>query len=42
MKCCRGPRVHETLFVWDGALVAAPPAGVDTVPLDRVWAGYDW
>jgi Na+-translocating ferredoxin:NAD+ oxidoreductase subunit G len=37
----QGPERTETLFVWDGALVAAPPAGVDTLQLDRVWAGYD-
>jgi Na+-translocating ferredoxin:NAD+ oxidoreductase subunit G len=37
----QGPERTETLFVWEGALVAAPPAGVDTVQLDRVWAGYD-
>ena len=37
----QGPDRTETLFVWDGALVAAPPAGVDTLQLDRVWAGYD-
>jgi Na+-translocating ferredoxin:NAD+ oxidoreductase subunit G len=37
----QGPERTETLFLWDGALTATPPAGVDTVPLDRVWAGYD-
>jgi Na+-translocating ferredoxin:NAD+ oxidoreductase subunit G len=37
----QSPERTETLFVWNGALVATPPAGVDTVPLDRVWAGYD-
>jgi Na+-translocating ferredoxin:NAD+ oxidoreductase subunit G len=37
----QGPERTETLFLWDGALVATPPAGVDTVQLDRVWAGYD-
>jgi Na+-translocating ferredoxin:NAD+ oxidoreductase subunit G len=37
----QGPERTETLFLWDGALTAAPPAGVDTVQLDRVWAGYD-
>jgi Na+-translocating ferredoxin:NAD+ oxidoreductase subunit G len=37
----QGPERTETLFVWDGALTATPPAGVDTVALDRVWAGYD-
>jgi Na+-translocating ferredoxin:NAD+ oxidoreductase subunit G len=37
----QGPERTETLFVWNGALTAAPPAGVDTVQLDRVWAGYD-
>jgi Na+-translocating ferredoxin:NAD+ oxidoreductase subunit G len=37
----QGPERTETLFLWDGALVRTPPAGVDTVKLDRVWAGYD-
>jgi Na+-translocating ferredoxin:NAD+ oxidoreductase subunit G len=37
----QSPERTETLFVWDGALTATPPAGVDTVALDRVWAGYD-
>jgi Na+-translocating ferredoxin:NAD+ oxidoreductase subunit G len=37
----QGPERTETLFLWDGALTATPPAGVDTVQLDRVWAGYD-
>jgi Na+-translocating ferredoxin:NAD+ oxidoreductase subunit G len=36
-----GPARTETLFVLDGVLTAAPPAGVDTLTLDRVWAGYD-
>jgi Na+-translocating ferredoxin:NAD+ oxidoreductase subunit G len=35
------PERTETLFVIDGALTNAPPAGVDTLTLDRVWAGYD-
>jgi Na+-translocating ferredoxin:NAD+ oxidoreductase subunit G len=37
----QGPDRTETLFLWDGALMSSPPAGVDTVQLDRVWAGYD-
>jgi Na+-translocating ferredoxin:NAD+ oxidoreductase subunit G len=37
----QGPERTETLFLWDGALTPTPPAGVDTVQLDRVWAGYD-
>lgn len=37
----QAPARTQTLFVWEGALVAAPPAGVDTLQLDRVWAGYD-
>lgn len=37
----QAPDRTETLFVWEGALTAAPPAGVDTLQLDRVWAGYD-
>jgi Na+-translocating ferredoxin:NAD+ oxidoreductase subunit G len=37
----QGPDRTETLFVWDGALTATPPAGTDTVRLDRVWAGYN-
>lgn len=35
------PARVETLFVWNGALTTSPPAGADTVRLDRVWAGYD-
>jgi Na+-translocating ferredoxin:NAD+ oxidoreductase subunit G len=37
----QAPARVETLFVWQDALTATPPAGVDTVKLDRVWAGYD-
>jgi Na+-translocating ferredoxin:NAD+ oxidoreductase subunit G len=37
----QGPARTETLFMWQDALTATPPAGVDTVQLDRVWAGYD-
>ncbi|CAN5617920.1 hypothetical protein BH23GEM9_BH23GEM9_33850 [soil metagenome] len=37
----QGPARTETLFLWQDALTATPPAGVDTVRLDRVWAGYD-
>jgi Na+-translocating ferredoxin:NAD+ oxidoreductase subunit G len=36
-----GPDRTETLFILDGALTAAPPAGTDTLKLDRIWAGYD-
>jgi Na+-translocating ferredoxin:NAD+ oxidoreductase subunit G len=35
------PARVETLFLWQNELTATPPAGVDTVKLDRVWAGYD-
>ncbi len=35
------PDRYRTLYVLDGALVDAPPAGVDTAALDRVYAGFD-
>lgn len=31
----------ETLFLHQGALTAALPAGVDSLPLDKIYAGYD-
>jgi Na+-translocating ferredoxin:NAD+ oxidoreductase subunit G len=34
------PSRVQSLFLFDGALTAAPPAGADTVRLERVWAGY--
>lgn len=34
------PARTETLFLYDGKLTARPPAGVDTLGLDRIWAGY--
>jgi Na+-translocating ferredoxin:NAD+ oxidoreductase subunit G len=37
----QAPARVETLFLWQGALTATPPAGADTVKLDRIWAGYD-
>jgi Na+-translocating ferredoxin:NAD+ oxidoreductase subunit G len=37
----QGPDRTETLFVWQNELMATPPAGVDTLQLDRVWAGYN-
>lgn len=37
----QGPERTETLFVWEGALTTTPPAGVDTVKLEKIWAGYD-
>jgi Na+-translocating ferredoxin:NAD+ oxidoreductase subunit G len=35
------PERTETLFIWEGALTAQPPATADTARLDRVWVGYD-
>ena len=35
------PARTETLFLVDGALTTTPPAGTDTLKVDRVWAGYD-
>ncbi|HEX6308978.1 MAG TPA: FMN-binding protein [Longimicrobiales bacterium] len=37
----QGPAQTRTLYVHDGALVATPPAGLDTLKLERIWAGYD-
>jgi electron transport complex protein RnfG len=37
----QGPASTVTLFMNDGALVTTPPAGQDTMKLERVWAGYD-
>jgi Na+-translocating ferredoxin:NAD+ oxidoreductase subunit G len=37
----QAPARVETLFLWQGSLTATPPAGADTVKLDRIWAGYD-
>ncbi|MBR9989865.1 MAG: FMN-binding protein [Gemmatimonadetes bacterium] len=37
----QGPASTVTLYMNDGALVTAPPAGQDTMKLERVWAGYD-
>ncbi|HEX6135719.1 MAG TPA: FMN-binding protein [Longimicrobiales bacterium] len=37
----QGPARTTTLYVHDGALVATPPAGLDTLKLERIWAGYD-
>lgn len=35
------PDRTETLFIHEGALSAAPPAGTDTARLERIYAGYD-
>jgi electron transport complex protein RnfG len=35
------PARTTTLYVHDGALSATAPAGMDTLKLERVWAGYD-
>jgi electron transport complex protein RnfG len=35
-----GPERYETLFVVDGSLTAALPAGADSSGLDRIYAGY--
>jgi electron transport complex protein RnfG len=35
-----GPEQYETLFVVDGSLTAALPANVDSMGLDRIYAGY--
>jgi electron transport complex protein RnfG len=35
------PARTATLYVHDGALTASAPAGLDTLKLERVWAGYD-
>ena len=36
-----GPERYETLFVVDGALTPQLPASIDSVDLDRIYAGYD-
>ena len=35
------PARTTTLYVVDGALTPTPPAGLDTLKLERVWTGYD-
>ena len=35
------PAKVQTLFVLDGALTATVPAGTDTVPLEKVYVGFD-
>lgn len=35
------PARTTTLYVINGALTPTPPAGVDTLKLERVWTGYD-
>lgn len=37
----QAPATTTTLYLHDGALAAEPPAGQDTMKLERVWAGYD-
>jgi Na+-translocating ferredoxin:NAD+ oxidoreductase subunit G len=37
----QAPDRTETLFIWQGALTAAPPEAADTARLDRIYAGYD-
>jgi Na+-translocating ferredoxin:NAD+ oxidoreductase subunit G len=37
----QAPARTETLYLHDNALHAAPPAGVDTMRVEKVWAGYD-
>jgi electron transport complex protein RnfG len=37
----QAPARTATLYVHDGALVTSAPAGMDTLALERVWAGYD-
>jgi Na+-translocating ferredoxin:NAD+ oxidoreductase subunit G len=34
------PASTQTLFLWEGALTATPPAAADTTRLERIWAGY--
>jgi electron transport complex protein RnfG len=36
-----GPARTQTLFVWQNALTATPPASADTMKLEKIWAGYD-
>ncbi len=40
LEVLAGPERYETLFVVDGALTTALPAGVDSTGLDRIYAGY--
>jgi electron transport complex protein RnfG len=35
------PQRTATLFEYDGALTAVPPAGIDTTTLSRIFVGYD-
>lgn len=37
----QAPARTETLYLHDNALHATPPAGVDTLRVEKVWAGYD-
>ncbi|MFG1690611.1 FMN-binding protein [Gemmatimonadota bacterium] len=37
----RAPDHYETLFVHEGALTNALPAGVDSAGMDRIYRGYD-
>ncbi len=37
----KGPERTERFFVHQGALVAEPPAGMDTMKIERVFLGYD-
>lgn len=36
-----GGQRYQTLFVHDGRLVEQVPAGVDTIPLEKVYTGFD-
>ena len=37
----QAPARTTTLYVHEGALLTTAPAGMDTLALERVWAGYD-
>ena len=37
----QAPARTTTLYIHDGALLTSAPAGMDTLALERVWAGYD-
>jgi Na+-translocating ferredoxin:NAD+ oxidoreductase subunit G len=37
----QAPASTVTLYMGDGELVSTPPAGQDTMKIERVWAGYD-
>jgi Na+-translocating ferredoxin:NAD+ oxidoreductase subunit G len=37
----QGPERTDRYFVHEGALVAEPPAGVDTMRIERVFLGFD-